>query len=40
MIVVESVAVADADPPPLTVAVFTWGETAFAATLTVTVIAP
>jgi hypothetical protein len=39
-IVVESVAVADDAPPPLTVAVLTCGEVASAATSTVTVIAP
>jgi hypothetical protein len=38
-IVVESVAVADAAPPPLTVTELTCGEVAFAATSTVTVIA-
>jgi hypothetical protein len=36
--VVESVAVAFADPPPDTVAWFNCGELAFAATFTVTVI--
>src|SRR5579871_2865800 len=40
LITVESFTVAGAEPPPLTVAVFTCGETAFDATLTVTVIAP
>lgn len=37
--VVESVAVADADPPPLTVTELTCGDEAPAGTLTVTVIA-
>jgi len=39
MIVVESVAVALADPPPDTVTEFTCGDVALAATFTVTVIA-
>jgi hypothetical protein len=39
-IVVGSVAVAEADPPPITTTVFTCGEVAFEATLTVTVMAP
>jgi hypothetical protein len=39
LIVVESVAVALADPPPETVTEFTCGDVAVADTLTVTVIA-
>jgi hypothetical protein len=39
MIVVESVAVAEDAPPPLTVTELTCGEGAFAVTSTVTVIA-
>jgi hypothetical protein len=37
---VESFAVAEAEPPPLTEAVLTCGEMAFDATFTDTVIAP
>jgi hypothetical protein len=36
---VESVVFAFADPPPETAAAFTWGDVAFPATFTVTVIA-
>ena len=39
IIVVESVALAVADPPPDTLTWFTWGEVALAATFTVTVMA-
>jgi hypothetical protein len=39
MIVVESVALAVADPPPDTLTEFTWGDVALTATFTVTVIA-
>ena len=35
--IVESIAVAIAEPPPDTLAMFTWGEVAFTATLTVSV---
>jgi hypothetical protein len=38
VMVVESEALAPADPPPLTFATFTWGELALLATLTVAVI--
>ena len=37
MIVVESLALAVAEPPPETLTWFTWGDVAFAATFTVTV---
>ena len=36
-ITVESVALAEADPPPLTVTEFNWGDAAPGATLTITV---